>query len=194
MAKDPDLKKKIYSIPDRSRLKRIENKDKNWVLLFAKKGANIIFSFYDKTTDEITQLLLEDGFALFKASKDEPSTKVSEDFYEYYDKIKEHIRAKNFAVARNSQEKRALDNIKMIRQELKAESDILILKDLEKAIHLWNLPTYYMTEIRSVSSKNWKEVYNSLRKKISQECLDAMIEASKEFDEQQADLIISEEF
>lgn len=194
MAKDPDLKKKIYSIPDRSRLKRIVDKDKNWVLLFAKKWANIIFSFYDKKTDEISQLLLEDGFALFKASKDEEALKVSEDFYEYYSKIKEHIRAKNFAVARNSQEKKALDNLKMIRQQMENDSDILFLKDLEKAIHLWNLPTYYMTEIRSITAKNWKDVYKSLKIKISQEYLDAMIEASKEFDEQQADLIISEEF
>ena len=189
MQKDPNLKEKLNQIPERSRLKRSTD-NKEWVVLFAKKGANICFSWYNKMTDEVQPLLLEEWFSFFEASENEQANKVSAHFYEYYDKIKTELHKPNAHNSKNPQEKKALENIKMLYQATKNS----YFKDLEEVISLWNLPACYMTEIRTITQKNRKEVAQSLQLKISQSYLNIIKQNAQAFDEQQADLIISEEF
>lgn len=190
MEKDPELEKKIYTIPDKSRVKRSEKKDISWLLLFAKKGSNIVFRLYDKVKDEVVPILLQDAFALFEANKEEEPLQVSEDFYVWYDKIKAHFSGAKKLVARNSQEKKALDNLDFLYEKTKES----FYKDLQKAINLWNLPLYYMKEIRKITDKNYQKIVDFLKREISPEYLQTMLTLSQEFDEQKEDLIITEEF
>ena len=110
--------------------------------------------------------------------------------FTYYDKIKEYLKNTPHEVAKNLQEKKAIDNLKMLYAETKDH----FFMDLIKAINLWNLPSCYMSEIRSITENNRKEIVKNLKNLISQEYLDTMIQVSQDFDEQLAELIISEEF
>ena len=187
---NPELENKIYTIPDKSRLKRSTKKDISGLLLFAKKWSNILFRLYDKTKDEVVPILLQDAFALFEANKEEEPLQVSEDFYIWYDKIKAHFSGAKKLVPKNSQESKALDNLEFLYEKTKD----LFYKDLQKAINLWSLPLYYMKEIRKINSSNYQEIIDFLKTDINPDYLQTMLTLSQEFDEQKEDLIITEEF
>jgi hypothetical protein len=187
---DKDIKNKVYEIADRSRLQRTEKKGKNWLLLFAKKWSNNVFKYYDKQTKEVIHISSKDAFDLFEAKKSEDPLNVSEDFYDCYEKIKLSFKQAKKATSRNTQEWKALDALDFLYEKTKET----FYKDLKVAINLWNLPTYYMKEIRKITPKNYEEIVKFLKKEIYADYLQSMINYSQEFDDQKEDLIITEEF
>lgn len=187
---DPQLLDKINAIPERTKLQRTVKKDKKWVLLFAKKGNNLLFQFYDNKTQEPDLISLEDAFDMFKAEIDEKATDVSKNFYTAYSKLKEDITKWLKIQALNRKEKEALDKAKLIFQETKDP----YFQTLIKVIELRSLPLYYMKTLRKVTQDGFKEQILELKRKLSEQYLRKIIDIANSYDEEGQELIITQEF
>lgn len=187
---DPKLLDKINEIPERTKLQRIIEKTKKWVLLFAKKWNNLLFQFYDNQTKEPSLISLEDAFDMFKANIDEEAKDVSKDFYTAYSKLKEDMTKGLIVQALNRKEKEALDKAKLIFQETKDP----YFQTLIKVIELRSLPKYYMKTLRKITQDNFKEQILELKRKLSEQYLRKIIDISNSYDEEGQELIITQEF
>lgn len=187
---DKELLKKIESIPQRTRIMRIEKKWVSWVLLFAKKRANLIFYFYDTKKDLISPITVKEAFELFKADEKEESKEVSKNFYTNYEKLKDEIKKPWSEANMNTQQKKAFENANNLF-ELTWEHYYKLLSDV---IKLWALPLVYMKQIRKVTKATWEKDSKFIRENITEEYLKWIIDFSKNFTEETLDLIISEEF
>jgi len=187
---DPKLLEKLEVIPERTKLQRQEKKDKSWVLLFAKKWNNLIFQFYDKKSEQTVPITIEDAFDLFKAELSEEPQDVSKDFYKAYNILKEDIKKGSKIQELNSQEKKALDNVKKIFEITKNP----YFKKLQQVIEYRALPLYYMKTIRKITPNNFEEEVKKVTKDISERYLQWIIDAINNYDEESQDLIISQEF
>lgn len=187
---DPKLLEKLEVIPERTKLQRQEKKDKLWVILFAKKGNNLIFQFYDQKLQQTVPITIEDAFDLFKAELSEEPKDVSKDFYMAYNTLKEDIKQWAKIQELNSQEKKALDNVKKIFEITKNP----YFKKLQQVIEYRALPLYYMKTIRKITPNNFEDEVKKLIKEISEKYLQWIIDAINNYDEESQDLIISQEF
>lgn len=187
---DKELVKKIENIPQRTKIMRIENKWFSWVLLFAKKRANLIFYFYDTKKDLISPITVKEAFELFKADIKEQSQEVSKKFYTNYEKLKEEIKKPWSEANMNTQQKKAFENANNLF-ELTWDN---YYKLLSEVIKLWALPLVYMKQIRKVTKATWEKDSKIIRENITEEYLKWIIDFSKNFTEETLDLIISEEF
>lgn len=187
---DKELLKKIENIPGRTKIMRIEKKWVSWVLLFAKKKANLIFYFYDTKKDLISPITVKEAFELFKADIKEKSQEVSKKFYTNYEKLKEEIKKPWSEVNMNTQQKKAFENANNLF-ELTWDN---YYKLLSEVIKLWALPLVYMKQIRKVTKATWEKDSKIIRENITEEYLKWIIDFSKNFTEETLDLIISEEF
>lgn len=187
---DKELIKKIENIPQRTKIMRIENKWVSWVLLFAKKRANLIFYFYDTKKDEINSITVKEAFELFKADSKEESKEVSKKFYTNYEKLKEEIKKPGSEANMNTQQKKAFDNATNLF-EMTWDN---YYKLLSWVIKLGALPLVYMKQIRKITEATWQKEAKIIKDNITEEYLKSMIDFSKNFSEETLDLIISEEF
>jgi superfamily II DNA/RNA helicase len=190
MLTDSKLLEKISNIPERTKLQRIIKKNKNGVLLFAKKGNNLLFHFYDYTKKEPDLVTVEEAFKLFKADSDEDAVDVSKDFYSAYSTLKEDLNRWLKIQALNTQEKSALDKIKKIFQITKDP----YFQRVQKVIELRSLPKYFMKTIRKITEDNYEEQIINLKKKLSEQYLGKIIDIANSYDEESQELIITQEF
>lgn len=187
---DPSIMEKIAKVPERTKLQRSEKKSTEWIILFAKKGSNLLFSFYDDKLLETSSLSIEEAFNLFKAGKSEQPKEVSKKFYEKYDKLKKDIQNTNTLQILNTQEKKSLENTKKL---------FAITKDpyfnlLKQVIEYRMLPLIYMKEIRKITEQNLTSTSKKLKVLISESYLKGIINQINNYDEESQDLIITQEF
>lgn len=187
---DKELVKKIESIPQRTKIMRIEKKWVSWVLLFAKKRANLIFYFYDTKKDLISPITVKEAFELFKADEKEDSQEVSKKFYTNYERLKEEIKKPWSEANMNTQQKKAFENANNLF-EMIWDNYYKLLSDV---IKLGALPLVYMKQIRKITKATWEKDSKFIRENITEEYLKSIIDFSKNFTEETLDLIISEEF
>lgn len=187
---DPKLLEKINQIPERTKLQRVVKKSKKWVLLFAKKGNNLLFQFYDDKLKEPNLISLEEAFEMFKADADEESADVSKNFYAAYGKLKEDMSKWLLIKSLNKQEKQALDKAKLIFQQTKDP----YFHTLIKVIELRSLPKYYMKNLRKITEHNFEEQITDLKKKLSEQYMKKIIDIANSYDEESEELIITQEF
>ncbi len=187
---DPDLLEKLETIPQRTRIMRVEKKWVKWVLVFAKKKSNLIFYFYNEETSSVEALSLVEAFHLFKSEIGEEPEEVSKDFYKHYDKLKKEIKNPHAKSNKNTAEKKALS----IAIDLLEETGDNYFKILSEVIELGGLPLVYMRKLRRVSKDTWQKDAKSLKNSISESYLKGILDISKSFNEETLDLIISEEF
>ena len=188
MANDPNLKLKISNIPEKSRLRRSVDKWRHWLLLFAKKGPNILFNFYDKDAWEIIPTTIEDAFGLFEADKNEKAELVSEDFYDNYEILKWNLWWAT--IISKKWDKKAVDLLSALYEQTWDQ----FYRKIIKALNLWNLPHYYTRKINKITKANYKTITEELRQEISDKYLNEIISKSDWFDQEREDLIITEEF
>jgi len=187
---DPDLLEKLETIPQRTRIMRVEKKWVKWVLVFAKKKSNLIFYFYNEEASSVEALSLVEAFHLFKSEIGEEPEEVSKDFYKHYDKLKKEIKNPHAKSNKNTAEKKALS----IAIDLLEETGDNYFKILSEVIELGGLPLVYMRKLRRVSKDTWQKDAKSLKESISESYLKGILDISKSFNEETLDLIISEEF
>lgn len=187
---DKELLKKIENIPQRTKIMRIEKKNINWVLLFAKKRSNLIFYFLDTQKNILSALTVKEAFELFQAHPDEPSQEVSKDFYKNYELLKNEIKKPWGELIMNTQQKKAADNADSL-YDLTWDNYYKLLKEV---IRLGSLPLVYMKQLRKVTKATWEKDIIVIKNNITEDYLKWIIESSLSFTEETLDLIISEEF
>ncbi|MDD5770463.1 MAG: helicase-related protein [Candidatus Gracilibacteria bacterium] len=187
---DPEILKKIESIPQRTRILRVENKGIKGVLVFAKKKSNLIFYFYNEKTLKAEPLSLVEAFHLFKANITEEPEEVSKGFYNSYEQLKKEIKNPHADGNMNTQQKKAYENT----GDIYKETDDNYFKLLQEVIRLGGLPLVYMKKIRKITKTTWKKDAHDIKELISEEYLKGILDISKSFNEETLDLIISEEF
>ncbi len=190
LSEDSKILEKISKIPDRTKLQRVIKKNKNGVLLFAKKGNNLLFHFYDYKKKEPDLISIEDAFKLFKAESDEEAVEVSKDFYSAYTDLKEDLNRWLIIKALNTQEKLAKDRIDRI---FKITKDPYFQR-IQKVIELRSLPKYFMKMIRKITEDNYEDQIIDLKKKLSEQYLGQIIDIANSYDEESQELIITQEF
>ncbi len=186
----PDVLDKIENIPLRTRIKRIDQEWKAWVLLFAKKKSNLVFYFYDNASKEVTPLSLEEWFKYTKSELDEEPFEVSKDFYGAYELIKQTLTRWHQKPDLNTQQKKAYNNADILYEE-SGDHYFKILKDV---IKLWALPLVYMKQLRNITEENFKTEIPIIKKEIQERYLSSILEVSQSYDDETMDLIISEQF
>lgn len=187
---DPELMQKIGTVPERTKIQRTATKDTQGVILFAKKANNLLFQFYDAKLGQTVPITLSDAFALFKADLSEEPKEVSADFYDRYARLKEQLKAKEIVQDLNSQEKKALENVK----KMYAATKNPYFQKLQKVIEYRALPRYYMKNIRKITENNFQEESKALMLEVSEKYLQGIIDAVNNYDEESQDLIITQEF
>lgn len=187
---NPNLINLINSVPERTKIQRTIDKNKKWIILFAKKWNNLIFEFYDTVLWQISQISIEDAFYLFKSDINEKPIDVSSDFYNIYDKLKDSIKKWPKLQVLNNKEKESLENVKKIFYIIKDP----YFKLLEKVIEYRALPLYFMKNIRKINIENIEFEASIIKKEISESYLRKIIDAVNNYDEESQDLIIAQEF
>lgn len=187
---DPNLSQKLATVPERTKIQRSIVKDAHGVVLFAKKWNNLIFQFYDKVIEQTVAIALPEAFALFKAEINEKPEEVSKDFYAIYAKLKEDLKSGWIIQELNTQEKRALENVKKMYSVTKNP----YFQKLQKVIEYRSLPKYYMKNIRKITEDTFMEDSKQLMIEVSEKYLQGIIDAVHNYDEESQDLIITQEF
>lgn len=173
----------------RTKIKRCEKKDKQGVLIFAKKGNDYIFKFGDG--DKSDFLGRPDALKILEADKSEKSQGVSKSFYSIYQDMKNNLFV--------NEEKIKIDKgdsdmyAKIIKLLELYENDIDYLEDLEYvAKDLKALPDGFAKYIRNINFKD-KEIMKDLKKEISHSYLRSIIKTANDIDDGQEYLILAEE-
>ena len=187
---DSRLEEKLEKIPERTKIQRDVQKNRKWVILFAKKWNNLLFNFHDTKLWENVPITIQEAFEFFKADKEEQPYEVSDKFYESYNKLKEELKNWKSVQALNTQEKSALDNVKKMFSYTKDPYFQLV----QKVIELRSLPRYYMKKLRNITEKNFESEIIKIKSMMSETYLRKIIDIANNYDEESQDLIISQEF
>lgn len=177
----PELKEALQINP-RTRIKR-ESHD-NSVIVFGKQGDECVFKKADISSKKTEIVLPEDALPLFKASKEEVSTKTSAIFEELYQLIKENLFI-NMKGTHSAKQGKALARVNAWKNMPENKDFTEYLDLLIKAIEVDDIPNYKFID----KSKTVQEVMN----KIPLRYLIKTVEGINSINSEPSNLILSEE-
>ena len=200
--KNPQLIEEANKIPKRTKIKRIKNLESPEYIVFAKSGNNFIFKKLHKKGNEeaIENIDDESAIKIFEAQDDEIPYKVSDNFYEKYNRIKQTLYTSKLMVEKDRWEKEILDKLEFMNQYkniFPADTQKYIEK-LNKIVKEYEMiPKYFETAIKEIKIKDGKTIdINDLKKlmeRLPEFDLDKIIKRAYEIENETEEIIISEE-
>ena len=200
--KNLQLIEEANKIPKRTKIKRIKNLESPEYIVFAKSGDNFIFKkLYKKGTEEVIENIDEESaIKLFETQEDETSYKVSDNFYEKYNRIKQTLYTSKLIIEKNRWEREILKKLELINQyknifPLDIQQYIEKLNKIVKEYEM--IPKYFETAIKEIKIKDGKTIdINDLKKlmeRLPEFDLDKIIRRAYEIENETEEIIISEE-
>jgi hypothetical protein len=183
------------AIPHRSKVSRIINKGEKGVLIFGRKKDTCVFKMGklfslegNAETENAEILSPERAFELLEADIIEQAHPVSKRFDGIYQNIKANLFTSNESLEKIDKQKRAvLDKITAIQNS--AVLSFEYTNALMRAAKLGALSGFSMRFITQIKPKDYKD----LPLNIEQDFLDRVTKMSREIDEGQTNIILSEE-
>ena len=199
---NPELIKEANDIPKRTKIKRIKNLENPIYIVFAKIGDNLIFKKLYKNGDNeiIENIDDESAIKIFKAQQDEISYKVSDNFYEKYDKIKKTLYTSNTMNEKDRWEQEILAKLDSLNKckNIFSNDIYIYIQKLNKIVKEYKMiPKYFETAIKEIRIKNCENIniddVKKLMEKLPESDLDKIIKRAYEIETESEEIIISEE-
>lgn len=182
-----DEMKEARHLPLRCRIRRIIEGQYGGVLLFARKGNDLVFKLGKSGTDYLN-LTPETAFKLIQATIDEKAFKVSPKFQIIYNLLEESLFTNTAEADNNDKSRRgAMDKLTIVARN--ACCDKNFIEDLKKAIELDAVPGQILREINRLKKKD----YVRLAQIISPNYLKRILRTADSITERKEILILSEE-
>jgi superfamily II DNA or RNA helicase len=175
------------NIPIRTRIKRTVKKHNEGVLVFGRKGTDLVFRL-GLTKEEDIPVTPENALSLFEAKITEMPEKVSSNFEMVYEHVKLNLFRKKIQVQSDKLKREVKDKIGVVIKE-HLSNQIDYLKDLISVIELDSLPKHYMKLINKLPAKN----FDRLLDEIPHQYLITVLNMAEKVDEGDEVLILSEE-
>lgn len=187
---DQELLDQIAKIPHRTRIMR-ENFSVKGVIVFGKKGENIVFGF--SSDGKLSLINDEKALSIFQATKDESSEEVSGDFQDLYFEVKELLFKNNTAVmvaGRRRQD--ALNIVRFLKEKIPQAKEYF--DDLTTIIKEFDgLPDGVLKEINKLDLKNPDQSFSQLMKFVSKDYIESIFENAESSKDDQELIVLSEE-
>lgn len=185
--KNTDEMKEARQLPLRCRIRRIVEGQCGGVLLFARKGNDLVFKLGKSETD-YPNFTPEMALKLIQANTDERAFEVSPKFQRIYNLLEESLFTNTAEADSNDKSRReAMDKVIIVARN--ACCDTNFIEDLKKAIELDAIPGQILREINRLKKKD----YVRLPQIISPNYLKRILRTADSITERKEILILSEE-
>jgi superfamily II DNA or RNA helicase len=163
-------------LPLRSKIRRMTSLSREGVLVFAKKGKDLVYKISEKSglPQDISP---QEAFELLKTDKEEKPYSVSDGFEEVYNEVKKSLFATETEQENERTKRDALDKIAVIRGIVETRHATFLLsadylEDLRKAIELDTLSGYSLRIITRLKPADYeilsgKISYDYIRKALN---------------------------
>ena len=151
--------KEALNLPLRTKIRRRTSLPQEGVLVFAKKGNDFVFK-YSNGTDEPSDILPENAFALLKANKEEKSYKTSDRFDLTFSQVKQALFSDSGENDTEQIKRNALDKIRIMIQQESCKNEYL--EDLKTAIELDAISGYALRVINKMKSTEYADLPNKI--------------------------------
>ena len=159
--KNSEDMKEALSLPLRSKVRRMTSLHREGVLVFAKKGKDLIYKIYERSGLPPQDIPPQEAFGLLKTDKNEKPYLVSDGFEEIYNEVKKSLFTTDAEQENEKTKRDALNKIMVFLSTKKCDVDYL--EDLKKAIEFDTLSGYALRIITRMKPAE----YEILPKKIS---------------------------
>jgi len=123
--KSPDVIEKIKRLPNKVKVAKPYSKDE--LIVFLRKSNFFIFrANYNIDKNDLETAMFEDVFESIKANENTPSLQLSNNFWKYYEKIKDYKFFENSKYAENSLQQKALNVLKSLKNNHQLLSNVHI--------------------------------------------------------------------
>ena len=191
-ASNPEIIKKIEELPQRIKIMRVKQTDK-WTLMFAKRGKNFWFLWYDITDAEnpLKDIEISDAFDRIKADEKEKGKVVDKEFFEYYQKLQDGLHQMNMINSLNRREEGIIKEIEKRNSIVKNVRAAQILQLMKK----WLVTKFYYTETNRLKKMTDNNQYiQSMLSLFSLNYIENLEEEMNRKIEADYDLIITQQF
>ena len=161
------------------------------VLLFSKKGDAYRFCFTAQD-GKTTMVSPQQALTLFKATKDDKSEKVSENFYTMYEIAKAESGVVKTSKTRSKNAQEALGILRILQSKGKSESEKEYLKSLCDVINWDSLPTYYIKKLSNIDPAKMNS-FLELKEIIPDNYLDTLIQKENKVGSEPETILLAEE-
>ncbi|MCX7861526.1 MAG: helicase-related protein, partial [Bacteroidales bacterium] len=175
-------------IPARTRVQRKTDTEKKGVLVFGKKGNNVVFRFgTSATTDEA--LTPQQALAMFEASPTERAWPVSTQFDDTYQFVKRNL-FQSFSIAQPDKLKNDVCNkiYQAIQYNYTPHKEYFQL--LLKVIEINAIPKPYLKELNNLKITDIDKIIKSLPTYL----LNTILKQAQNIDERSETIIVAQEF
>jgi len=199
---NPQVIQEANKIPKRTKIKRIKNLESPEYIVFAKSGDNLIFKkLHKKGSEEVIENIGdESAIQIFEAQEDEIPYKVSDNFYEKYNRIKQTLYTSKLMIEKDRWEREILNKLELINQYKNIfPADIQqYIEKLNKIVKEYEMiPKYFETAIKEIKIKDGKNIniddVKKLMDRLPEFDLDKIIKRAYEIENETEEIIISEE-
>lgn len=201
----PDIYQRALSIPYRTKIKRILDKEikientkleSPLYIVFSKKGENFIFKlgFYKDGKFNIRNINDEDAIKIFQATLEEKSFEVDKKFYDTYNEIKKTIFSSQNLVMTDRWDREIYGKIENLKKDAQKNFPQYVeyLNKLKKLFDLEVIPDYIAGIVKNMKFES-KEDLENLIKELPEFYVDEVIKRIDEYDKEDDIIIISEE-
>ena len=190
---EQEILDKAEELPKRTRISRTIKKDRQGVLIFAKKGNDYLFKLAEG--DECLLLGAAEALKLFQAEIIEKAQVVSDDFEPIYQKLLANLFKQTTATKLDNTDRNTIEKISALINlypEDKGYLDDLmyVMRDLES---LTKEDAKYLRNIKIDKNKKDRQIMTELKQQISHSYLAGIIKKASEIEEGRESLIITEE-
>lgn len=161
------------------------------VLLFSKKGDAYRFCFTAQD-GKTTMVSPQQALTLFKATKDDKTEKVSENFYTMYERAKAESGVVKTSRTRSKNAQEALGILRILQSKVKSESEKEYLKSLCDVINWDSLPTYYIKKLSNINPKEL-HAFTSVKEIIPDSYLETLIQKENKIGAEPETILLAEE-
>lgn len=186
----PDLVQKARELPRRSRVRRSISKDRQGVLVFARKGQD--YKFKLGTQDDDISINAHTAIQLFEAEMSEPAHKVSESFETIYQRLKSTLFERKTQVSSDKGRQEAKGVLQALSKLTTRYKDYC--RDILFVIQtLDSLPEYHLKLIRALDVTRPDDALAELQKEVPPTYLNVMLDMARTIEEGEESIILSEE-
>ena len=189
--RDQELMQRVFSVPRRSRVLRL-NQMTNNVVLFGKKGSQTVFTVLDENMEP--QIVgAEEAVDLFKSLPEEQGHAVTPTFGKYFDSSKQKMFAKSPLPPIKGRRQESIKMLMTLRElEPQAQSYCI---DLIKIIREFDdLDEGTLYELARIDLSNATQAFGILRKLVPENVINSILTRTSLTDSREELLLIAEEF
>ena len=167
--RDLPVMDEAMNVPLRCKIRRLTSKPREGVLVFARKGNDLIFKFTEKGGTP-QDLIPEEALQLLEAKVEEMPHQVSEHFGPVFKDLRDALfTTDNGADTNNRAKRKALEKLHVMMQ--RSACDLDYLKDLTTAIEYDAISTYVLRQIGKLKTNQ----YATLPDFVSKEYVSAVL-------------------